>query len=88
MFAFGRAIAQAVSLRLPTVAARVRAHAGHVGFVMDKAALGQVFFRVHHSTKFSIVVITRGWHIRPIGGLHAEWTQLDSTPQYSNYYFF
>jgi hypothetical protein len=40
---FGRAIAQAVSHRLPTVAARVRARAGNVGFVVDKVALGQVF---------------------------------------------
>jgi hypothetical protein len=33
----------------------------------------------HHSTKFSII-ITRGTYNRPIGGQHAEWTQLDSTP--------
>jgi hypothetical protein len=36
----GRAIAQALSRRLPTAKARVR---GHVGFVLDKVALGQVF---------------------------------------------
>jgi hypothetical protein len=34
----------------------------------------------HHSTNFSIIIITRGWHNRPIGGRSAEWTQLDSTP--------
>jgi hypothetical protein len=39
----GRAIAQAVSRWLPTAAARVRALSGHVGFVVDKAALGKVF---------------------------------------------
>jgi hypothetical protein len=39
----GRAIAQAVSHWLPTAAARVRARAEHVGFVVDKVALGQVF---------------------------------------------
>jgi hypothetical protein len=33
----------------------------------------------NHSTDFSII-ITRGWHKRPIGGRSAEWTQLDSTP--------
>jgi hypothetical protein len=38
----GRAVAQAVSRWLPTVAARV-ASGQHVGFVMDKEALGQVF---------------------------------------------
>jgi hypothetical protein len=55
-----------------------------MGFVVDKAALGQVFseyfgfpcqslfhqFLHHHIT-------TRGWH--NIGGRSAEWTQLDST---------
>jgi hypothetical protein len=29
---------------------------------------------------FSIIIITRGWHNRPIVGRRAEWTQLDSTP--------
>jgi hypothetical protein len=33
----------------------------------------------HHSTKFSILIITRGWQNRPIGGRNAEWAQLDST---------
>jgi hypothetical protein len=39
----GRAIIQAVSRRLQTAAARVRARSGHVEFVVDKVALGQVF---------------------------------------------
>jgi hypothetical protein len=34
----------------------------------------------NHSTNFSIIIITRGWHNRPVGSLSAEWTQLDSTP--------
>jgi hypothetical protein len=38
----------------------------------------------NHSTNFSIIIITRGWHDRPIGGRSAEWTQLDSTPHYTN----
>jgi hypothetical protein len=38
----GRSIARAVSRRLPTAAARVRSQSGHVGFVMDKVALGHV----------------------------------------------
>jgi hypothetical protein len=37
----GRAIA--VSRWLPTAGARVRARSGHVGFVVGKVALGQVF---------------------------------------------
>jgi hypothetical protein len=39
----GRAIAHAVIRWLPTAAARVRALSGHVRFVVDKVALGQVF---------------------------------------------
>jgi hypothetical protein len=39
----GRAVAQAVSRWLPTAAVRVRVRAAHVGFVVDKAALGQAF---------------------------------------------
>jgi hypothetical protein len=32
----------------------------------------------NYSTNFSIVIITQGWHCRPISGRNAEWTQLDS----------
>jgi hypothetical protein len=39
----GRAIAQAVSRRLPTAAARVRARSGRVGFLVNKVAWGRVF---------------------------------------------
>jgi hypothetical protein len=39
----GNAMAQAVSHWLPTAAARVRAQSGHVGFVVDKMGLGQIF---------------------------------------------
>jgi hypothetical protein len=44
----------------------------------------------NHSTNFSIIMITRGWHNRPIGGRSAEWTQMDSNPppQYINLIFF
>jgi hypothetical protein len=38
----------------------------------------------NHSTNFSIIIITRGWHNRPLGGRSAKWTQLDSTPHYTN----
>jgi hypothetical protein len=61
-----------------------------VGFVEDKVALGQISPSTsvssanHHSTNFSIIIITRGWHNRPAGGRSAEWTQLDSTPNYTN----
>jgi hypothetical protein len=76
-----------VSRWFPIAATRVRVRAEHVGFVVDKAALGQVFseyfgFPCQSSFHqfFSIIIITRGWHNRPIGGRSAEWTQLDSNP--------
>jgi hypothetical protein len=60
----GRAIAQAVSRWLPTAAVRVlKPGSSHVGFVVDKVALGQVFseyFRFPanlHSTNFSTITI-------------------------------
>jgi hypothetical protein len=34
---------------------------------------------VNHSTNFSIIIITRGWHNMPIGNRSAEWT-----PHYTN----
>jgi hypothetical protein len=37
-------MAQAVSRWLPTAAARVQTRVGQVGFVVDKVALGQVFY--------------------------------------------
>jgi hypothetical protein len=39
---------------------------------------------VSHSTKFSVLIFTRGRYNRPTGGRHAEWTQLDSALHYSN----
>jgi hypothetical protein len=77
-----------------TAAARVRVLAEHVGFVVDKAALGQVFseyfgFPCQSSFhQFLLIIITRGWHYRPVGGRSAEWTKLDSTPHYSNLLLF
>jgi hypothetical protein len=44
LFWGGRAVAQAVSRWLPTASAGVRARSGHVEFVVDNVALGQVFF--------------------------------------------
>jgi hypothetical protein len=60
-----------------------------VGFVEDKAALGRFspstsVSPANHSTNFSIIIITHGWHNRPVSGHSAEWTQMDSTPHYTN----
>jgi hypothetical protein len=42
----GRAVAQAVSRRLPTATARARSWSSHVVFVVDRAALGTGSLRV------------------------------------------
>jgi hypothetical protein len=34
----------------------------------------------HHSTNFSIIIITRGWHNKAIGSRSAERSQLTPTP--------
>jgi hypothetical protein len=63
----------------------------HVGFVVQKKRHWGRFppstsaSPANHSTNFSIIIITRGWQNRPISGRSAEWTQLDSTPQYTNF---
>jgi hypothetical protein len=81
----GRVIAQVVSRWLPTAVARVRVWAEHVGCVEEKVALGQIFseyfgFPSQSLFRQFLIIITRGWHKRPIGGRSAEWTQLDSIP--------
>jgi hypothetical protein len=42
----GRTMAQAVSRRTLSAEARVRARSAHVGFAVNKVALGQVFLQV------------------------------------------
>jgi hypothetical protein len=76
-----------VSRWLPTAAARVRVLAVFA-FVVDKAALGQVFSEYFgfpcqsfHQI-FYIIITTRGWDNRPLGGRSVEWTQLDPPPLY------
>jgi hypothetical protein len=82
MCPLGRAIAQAVSRWLPTAAARVRARVWSSGLCDGQSDAGAGFLRVLrfplpiHSTKFSILTITRGRYKRPrINGRRAEWTQ-------------
>jgi hypothetical protein len=74
----GRAVAQRLRAGFPPPRPGF-AYWQHVGFVVDKAALGQVFseyfgFTANHSTDFSIIIITRGLHNRPLSGRSVEWT--------------
>jgi hypothetical protein len=71
----GFAIAQVVTRWLPTTAARVHTRSGHVGFVVDKVALGQVFseyFSFPCQSLFHQILyplrITQGRYNKPIGG--------------------
>jgi hypothetical protein len=75
----GLAVAQAVSRWLPTAAVRVRVRKA-CGVCGGQSGTGADFLRVlrfplpNHYTNFSIIIITRGLHNRPIGGRNAEWT--------------
>jgi hypothetical protein len=78
----GRAVAEAVSRWLLTAAARVRVRAACEVYGGQRGRFSpssSVSLTNHNSTSFSIIMITRGWHNRPISGRSAEWTQFDST---------
>jgi hypothetical protein len=73
----GRAIAQAVSRRLPTAAARVRAQVRSCGIRGERSGSGARFFRVlwfplpillPPTATHSSSSIIRGWYNRPISG--------------------
>jgi hypothetical protein len=85
----GRAVAQAVSRWLPNAAAqvRVRAACGVCGGQSSTEAGTSVSPANHHSTNFSIIIITRGWHNRPISGRNAEWTQIGLHPPLYHFFF-
>jgi hypothetical protein len=71
---------------LPIAAAQVRVRSGMWGLWWTKRHWGRfspstsVSPANHHPTNFSIIIITWGWHNRPINDRSVEWTQLDSTP--------
>jgi hypothetical protein len=76
----GRVIAQAVSRRIPTAAARVRAQVrsygicgGQSGHVFSKYFGFPCQFSFHRLLHTSSII--RGWYNRPISGRHTKWTQ-------------
>jgi hypothetical protein len=88
----GRAIAQTVSRRLPTAAARVRAQVKSCGTCCEQNGTGAGFLRVlqfplpilipptaPHSSSSSSSIIW-GWYKRPISGRRTKWTQSHPTP--------
>jgi hypothetical protein len=78
----GRAIAQAVSRRLPTATALVRSQVKSCGICGGQSDTGEGLFRV---LRFPLPIlirpnspylsIIRGWYNRPISGRCIEWTQ-------------
>jgi hypothetical protein len=78
-FDTGRAMAQAVSRRPLTATAWVRAQVNPVGFVVDKAALGQVFLRV---LRFCPVNIIPPW--TPLSGKLKKYSNFIHSPLHSS----
>jgi hypothetical protein len=86
LWRLGRATAQAVSLRLPTAAARVWSQVRTCGICGGHSGAGAGFLRV---LRFSLQIlipptapyssIIQDWYNRPISGRRTKWTQ--SHPQ-------
>jgi hypothetical protein len=81
-----RAIGEAVSRWLPTAAARIQSRVWSSGICGGQNGAGAGFLRVLrvspaiHSTKFSILTVTRVRYNRPINGRRAKWTQFGLHP--------
>jgi hypothetical protein len=88
-FNIGRAVAQAVSRRIPTAAARIRAHVKSCGFCGGQSGTGAGFLRVLQfllpilipSTAPHSSSIIRSWYDRPVTGRSSKWTQSHHTPR-------
>jgi hypothetical protein len=85
----GPAIAQAVSRRLPTAAAWVRAQVRSCGICDGQNGIGAGFLRVL-GVPLQILIpptaphsssIIRGWHNRSISGRRTKWTQPHPIPR-------
>jgi hypothetical protein len=78
----GRAMAQAVSHWPLTAETRVRPWSIHVGFMVDKVALGQVFRRVLRFSPASIILPLLHIHLSPPREM------CDSSDQAVHYHYF
>jgi hypothetical protein len=87
-FSRGRAIAQAVSCRLPTAAARVRTQVRSCWICGEQSGTGEDFLRVllfplpiliPPTAPHSSSSIIRGWYNRPNSGRRTKWTQSHPT---------
>jgi hypothetical protein len=85
----GRDVTQAVSRLFPTAAARFRFRAGMWGLWWTKRQWGRFSSSTsvsptnHYSTNFSIIIITRYWHNRPLVAAvpsGPNWTPLHIIP--------
>jgi hypothetical protein len=84
----GRAIAQAISRRLPTAAARVRSRVRSYEICGGQSGTWAGFLRV---LRFPLPILVppnascssvfRDWYDRPISGRRTKWTQSHLTPQ-------
>jgi hypothetical protein len=86
----GRATAQAVSHRLSTAAARVRAQVMSCGICAGQSGTGVGFLPVLRfplpifippTDPHSSSPIIRGWYNSPINGRRTKWTQSHSIPR-------
>jgi hypothetical protein len=84
-----RAVAQAVSRRLPTAEVRVRGQVKSIGICGAQSGTGAGFLRILRfplqilippTTPHSSSSITRGWYNRPNSGRRTKWTQSHPTP--------
>jgi hypothetical protein len=85
----GRAIVQAVSLRLPIAAARVRVQVRSCGICGGQSGTGAGLFRVLRFPLLIIIPPTAphsssiiwGWYNSPLSGRRTKWTQSHPTPR-------
>jgi hypothetical protein len=89
-YIFGHAIAQTVSHRLPTAAARVQAQVRSCGICGGQSGTGTGFLWVLQlplpilippTAPHSLSSITQGWYNKPNSGRCTKWTQSHITPR-------